>query len=400
MLALPLLNQSPILPMKTSVSLRAPRLVALLAFAFASLSVSTLSAQNATVSTVPVGYVGLTVASGSVASPKFTAVNLPLIDGVLYRGTISSVTSNTTLTVSPTVTDTFSSNATSTTPALLKITSGSHSGRTFVINSNTGSALTINNDGTPLTTLSPAINTGASGDQFIIYGADTLNNYFGNRTFGNVAGSTFSNPNGNAQAAQADQVWIWNPVSSSYTKYYYYNNGNGTGNWRSVGFNTISDNTILRPDQGLLFMRRGSTALTLDTTGEVPLVGSKVQIRDSGSTYIATAIPANTTLADLGLQNQVSWVKANQATNPNAATVNTLDQVWIWNTVSSSFTKYYWNTSAVGAQAAGWRAAGFNSAANPVLAAGTPVFIKKGATGLSTFTTIGLNLPVGYNPLN
>jgi len=385
--------------MKTSVSQRAPRLVALLALALATLSVSNLSAQNATVVTTPVGYVGLTITAGSVAAPKYTAVNLPLIDGVLHRGTISAVTGNATVTVSSNVTETFSVLTSNPNPALLKLTSGSHAGRTFVINSNAGSTLTLNNDGTALDTLTPSLSVGASGDQFVIYGADTLNNYFGNRTFGNVTASSFTSARGNAQAAQADQVWVWNPTSSAYVKYYYYKNGDGTGNWRSAGFNTVSDNTILRPDQGILYLRRGATSLTLDTTGEVPLVGTKVRIRDSGSTYIGSAIPASTTLSGLGLQSRASWVSANQTTNPNAAAVAALDQVWVWNTTSSSFTKYYWNSSAVGAQALGWRAAGFNTAANPTLAVGTPVFIKKGATGQTSFTTVSLDLPANYAPL-
>lgn len=244
---------------------------------------------------------------------------------------------------------------------------------------------------------------GVSGDQFVIYGADTLNNYFGNRTFGGVAGSAFSTGNATAQAAQADQVWIWTPSASAYTKYFYYNNGNGTGNWRAAGFNTISDNTILRPDVGILYMRRGSTPLTLDTTGEVPLIGSKVQVRDSGSTYIATAIPANTTLAGLGLQNRPSWVSASSVTNPNTAAVATLDQVWIWNTTSGAFVRYYYNTATVtaGNVPPGWKAVGFNTPSSTLpIAAGTPIFIKKAAIGLSSFTTIPLDLPVGYNPLN
>jgi uncharacterized protein (TIGR02597 family) len=353
--------------MKTSVSLRAPRLVALLAFAFASLSVSTLSAQNATVSTVPVGYMSFSLSGAVSASvPRYTAVSLPLADGIIYRGTLASVNSATSLTVTNTVTDTF----TSTTPYLLKLTSGAHQGRTFVISSNTGSALTVNNDGTPLNTLSPALTVGASGDKFIIYPADTLSGVFGSSTLGSTS------------AANADQVWVWQPSSARYNKYYY---NTTNSRWQESVFQTPSNTLVLRPDAGILFLRRGLTALTIEATGEVPTTETRVQVRDSGSTYVATSLPADTNLVNLGLQNKASWVKGTSA----AAS----DQVWVWQTSSARFNKYYYNTTNNR-----WQETVFQTASSTLpIPAGTPVFLKKAAASGSTFTTIALDLPPAYN---
>jgi uncharacterized protein (TIGR02597 family) len=353
--------------MKTSVSLRAPRLVALLALAFASLSVSTLSAQNATVSTIPVGAIQLTIpAAASAAVPKYTAINLPLADGIVYRGSISSVNSATSITVSNTVSETFGS----ATPYLLKLTSGAHQGRVFVINSNTGSTLTVNNDGTALDTLSPAITVGASGDKFIIYPADTLFGVFGS----GVLGAT--------TAANADQVWIWQPATAKYNKYYY---NTTNSRWQEASFQTPSNTLVLRPDVGILFVRKDTTALTLTLTGEIPTTVTRVQVRDSGNTYVATALPADTNLLGLGLQDKVSWVKATAAASA--------DQVWVWQTSTAKFNKYYYHSTNNR-----WQEASFQTPSNTLsIPVGTPVMIKKAAASGSTFTTLALDLPAGYS---
>jgi hypothetical protein len=71
--------------MKTSVSLRAPRLVAILAFAFASFTVSNLSAQNTTVTTAPVGALGYNFNTGTQLS------GISLMKPAVFSGAVTAV---------------------------------------------------------------------------------------------------------------------------------------------------------------------------------------------------------------------------------------------------------------------------------------------------------------------
>jgi uncharacterized protein (TIGR02597 family) len=349
--------------MKTSVSLRAPRLVAILALAFATLSVSNLSAQT-TVKTIPVGVVNLTIgAAPSPSVPNFVALSLPLVDGIVFKGTISAVGAST-ITVSNTVAQTF--NATN--PYLLRITSGSHAGRSFVILSNVGNVLTVDTEGTPLNALSPALNLGASGDSFQIAVADTIAGVFGTQTLGSA------NPN------NADQVWLWASGAGTFVKFFY---NSGTSQWEDLD-NEPAGSTVIRPDSGIFFVRRGLTPLTLSLTGEVPTTDIRVRVKESGFSFASGALPVDTTLLGTGLHNQAAWVKG--------ATAAASDQVWVWASGSGSFVRFYYSTAANG-----WLDLDDESADATVIASGTPVFIKKAAVSGSNLVTTVFPLPASYN---
>jgi uncharacterized protein (TIGR02597 family) len=319
------------------------------------------------VTTVPVGAVRISIAgAASEAVPKYTSVSLPLIDNIIYRGRIVGVGASS-ITVSNSVTESFNLSS----PYLLKITSGQHKGRSFVISSNSGSVLNVDNQGTVLNALSPAIATGSdSGDGIVIYPADTINGVFGSAVLGA------------ASASAADQVWIWQPASARYNKYYY---NTTNSRWQDADFGSASNNVVIRPDAGVMFMRRAITALDIDLVGEVPVTETRFQIRDSGYTFVSHSFPVSNTLLGLGLHLQQGWVSASSAAQA--------DQVWIWQPASARFNKYYYNTTN-----ARWQDTDFGSASNSVLLnGGVPFMIKRAAESATTYSTFEAQLPNPYS---
>jgi uncharacterized protein (TIGR02597 family) len=336
-------------------------LTALLAF---TLGVQ-VNAQSVT--TPPVGAVKIMIGAASSASiPKYTSVSLPLIDGIIYRGRLVGVGAAS-LTISNTVSESFNSS----TPYIIKLTSGSHKGRAFIISSNAGSVLNIDNQGTALNSLNPPVNLGVDvGDSYVIFPADTINGVFGAQV------------QGAATAAEADQVWLWQPVSARYNKYYY---NTTNSRWQDTDFGSPANNVVIRPDAGVMFMRRGLTDLELNLVGEVPTSETKFQIRDAGYTFVTHSLPVSNNLLGIGLHTQPNWTSATSAAQA--------DQVWIWQPASARFNKYYYNTTN-----SRWQDTDFGSASNSVIIdAGVPFMVKRAAEVGATYSIMTASLPTSYN---
>jgi hypothetical protein len=349
-----------LLPMKISVPLRAPRLVALLALAFATLSASNLSAQ--TVNTIPVGAVTVSIAAGTGSTRALSTVSFPLIETATAAGqmigSISSVTPNTITNASAGWTP--SQLSTAATPHVIQITSGAASGRTFLVSvsvANTATTLTLDADeanaaGTGLVNLS---SLGISaGDTYRIIACDTINSLFG--------GPAQSGILANASSANADTIQVL--VSGVYRTYFH-----NTTQWVRAGLNTPSNNVAIRPDAMLIVNRLGNTPLSLTVTGEVPSEDRKATVRNSGLTTLSTSFPVNYTLLSSGIQSMPGWVSS---ANPTIA-----DNVSVL--FGTTYRNYYFD----GTQ---WRRVGLNTPSNGVaINAATGVVInKKGAVAGSS----------------
>ena len=65
-----------------------------------------------------------------------------------------------------------------------------------------------------------------------------------------------------------DQIWRWDTTSNGWVKYGYQKPRNGTAAWRkydanSKTFSELTDDDAIGPDEGFLYFRGGSAALTL-----------------------------------------------------------------------------------------------------------------------------------------
>lgn len=302
--------------MKTSVSLRAPRLVALLAFAFASLSLSNLSAQT-TVSTVPVGAVGVTIAAGTGVARTLSTVSFPLVDEAVVagkvRGVITSVTANTIS--NSTAGWTPAQLSAPAAPCLIQITSGTAAGRMFLVSTTTASTattVTIDTEESSVVDLT-TLGIVAGTDTYRVLACDTLNSLFGNGV------------QTNASSANADIVLVLR--SGAYTQYFH----NGS-NWVRVGPPGNQNNTPIRPDSMVIFNRLGATPLSFTITGEVPSIARKAIVRNGGLTVLSTGWPTTQTLLSSGISSIPGWV---------SGAVGVADKVLILQ--GTAYTQYYNN---------------------------------------------------------
>jgi uncharacterized protein (TIGR02597 family) len=276
-------------------------------------------------STMPVGGMRLTIAAGTGTSRTNTVLSLPLIIestavGQLV-GRIAIVTSNTI-----TVTNagwTAGQLSTAATPHFIRITSGSATGRSFLISTasaNTSTTLTIDaEENVDLTTL--GIVTGASGDTFRIYAADTLGNVFP------------SHPTvlGGSSVDVADNLQLY--VQGAWRTYFYSTTSN---RWtRSVLGNPEATNVAIRPDAAIIYSRLGNTTVTLSVLGVVPSTDRRAAVANTGVTFSASSWPVNLTLGTSGIHLISTW--RSSGTVSNADTVQML--------ISGGWRTYYYDGS-------------------------------------------------------
>ena len=261
-----------------------------------SLGLSSSLAQTS-VTTVPVGAMMVTIAAGTGVSSKLTAVSVPLLLDSSISGKVTGVISS------------FSANTiTSTgagwlagqlsvdqTPYMIRITSGSAIGRTFLVSTsslNTIDTLTIDaTEAINLTTIGLAIN-----DSYQILPVHTLASVL-TPTDGVFPG---------ADAYHSDNVLInkngvWNV--------FYYSTSVTPNRWTRVALGSPdASNEVIRPDSVILYKRLANTAMSFTFTGSVPLVSRSSAVRNSGLTFLASNWPIDMTIASLQLNTISGWV--------------------------------------------------------------------------------------------
>ncbi|MEA3207624.1 MAG: hypothetical protein QOE70_681 [Chthoniobacter sp.] len=227
-----------------------------------------------------------------------------------------------------------------TNPHVARFRTGSSSGRSYQISSNTPNSLTFS--GVDLTSL-VAVN-----EQFEIVPIDTLSSLFG----ANAATAGFAT---NPQIALADKVYLrgadgWLTV---------YNDGQ---HWlQDTGAN--ADHFALLPDTGFLISRVATSDLSLVLRGSVPITNFAADLPDQKTTVLASYFPVDTTLDGLKLQDSPGWVKDK---NPAVA-----DNVYVQG--ASGWLTFYHD-------GASWVQLG-GGALNPPITVGTAVVVaRKGTT--------------------
>lgn len=275
-----------------------------------SLAVFSTAALPSNYVTTPVGYFRATVAAGTGTVRKVTAFAPPLefpahaLAG-LSTGAIASVTADTITVIGAGWTP--GQLTAPATPYLIKFTTGSATGRTFLLSPttpNTTDTAALAPEQTDLTTLGVA-----PGDLVEILHGDTLASLFGTpATTGILGGAT---------AASADNVVL---VANGVTRTYYYNNTLDRWTPDAAGAPDASDTPLL-PDAGLLYARLAATPLELIVTGRVPTLTRVAEAKNSGTTLLAQNRPADLTLAASDIKRILGWVSNASATSADKVKV-------------------------------------------------------------------------------
>lgn len=192
------------------------------------------------------------------------------------------------------------------------------------------------------------------------------------------AGGASANVPGN------DQIWRWDSANSEWVKYYYRKVGaQAAVGWCAAGATTVTTDTI--PCGETFFFRRGTAgaATTLTLSGQVkPFAATtSYSVQPGKYCFMGYPWPVPMPIADF---SKYQGAPAGGA----SAVVPGNDQIWLWDTATSDWVKYYYRK--VGAQAAvGWCKAGATTVTSDTIPAGEGFFFRRGTAGAAdtiTFT--------------
>ncbi len=292
-------------------------------------------AQSSSVATNPVGFISITVAPGSQSSPVLTMVSPTLTNPIAFQSTVASV-SGTTITI---------------TGASFTADQFDGANGSFYVedlaSSQAGSGVLADITATGSNSVTTSQNISAlitAGDTIIIRQHITLNQFLGATNTYGLLGSTVPN--------SADQVIVYD--GATHVSYFYYNGTQGPNGWYDTSFNPAGAVTIA-PFQGVVIQRRGTTPLTIVSTGTVKTNNTLFPV-SAGVNVLGTVSAQGLTLATSGLYTGTSS-GVTGSTVPNSA-----DHVSIYTstTSSTSHTDYFYYNGNQGP--VGWYDTSFNPA--------------------------------------
>jgi hypothetical protein len=281
-------------------------------------ALSGAKAQTAT--TDPVGFVTTTIA----ASPNGSSWTTTPISPVLLQasgvngtavGSISAVTADSISLASPG----WVAGELASSSAYVLFKSGALEGLILRVTANTTTTATLDVSGASLVTLGAQ-----SGNNVQLVQGDTLLSMFGTTADGVVGGDATA-----YTAGQTDRVNIKDSLGVVRT--YYYNTQ--FNQWRRPGTSADQGSVPISPLSGAFYFRIGQTALTMTTTGGVPVTSVKYLVPTSGLTFFGRFFPTAGTINSFGFQNLPGWVVGSTGDR-----VNTTDSAGV-------VRSYFWNGS-------------------------------------------------------
>ena len=339
-----------------------------LIFACVALAFSnSINAQS--VSTVPVGYVTVTIngsPDGSV--PAFTALSAGLQNEALYRGSITSDANSAVLTDSNannTANAYAATDAAGNPSYFVQIISGANEGLILDIVANNANTYTTGSDLTGLV---------SSGDRYAIKAYLTLSDIFGaNNEAGLTSGGDF---------LSSDLIYLMSTDgAASFATYYYQTDtlgilgGNG---WRVVGgSDTDMSNVVVAPDDGLMVRRISAGDLSVVVSGSVNVAKHSRDL-PAGFSLVAYPFPVDVTLGDSGIYT---------SSNGYVSGGSFLDSDIIYIIGSDGiFKSYYYQTDSLGILGGnGWRLVGGTDTdvADTVISRNSSVIVLHRGNGLA-----------------
>lgn len=343
----------------------------LLAICFSLTVLLVQVALGQTVSSVPVGVINMTIAGGSVGTPKLTSFCMPLKSPVVAglvgqpTGTVTGVTATSISNSAAGWTNGALSQADA--PCFLRIISGQGAGYVFQVSTstaNTPTTATLITAGIDLTSLGIAAGT----DRYELVPGDTLKSLFG--TGGDGANGAVL---GGLTQANSDVVRV--SSGGAWSDYYFHT---GFNQWRQGSLPVSRDNIVIYPNAGITYTRKAASNIILPIFGGVPDVGAKTLVGSAGPSYIANNFPVDRAIGSFGFENIPGFVKA----NPPAIPITSADTVSVWSGVA-------WNTYHYNAALSQWREGSLPvNRSSIVVPAGRPIWIQKktGSSGSVVFS--------------
>jgi hypothetical protein len=238
------------------------------------------------------------------------------------------------------------------TPYFIRFRSGAAAGTWWQVST----SLSSQNTNTSLTVIGRANTTplalgAAPGDAYELVPGDTLATLFGS-----IASSI-----GDTTPALADTVRVHDGVA--WHEYHY---NTQAGQWREGAAPFNKDNIVIRPDSGVVFIRKHPGSVSLVMTGAISTETERVLVPPTGVTLIGSVFPVSRTLGSLNLNNLERFV-------PNTGNIAACDKIVVFDGVA-------WHSFNYHLASGQWRegSAPFNknSYAIPF---GSPIYIERGS---------------------
>ncbi len=144
---------------------------------------------------------------------------------------------------------------------------------------------------------------------------------------------------GSGSIGGADQIWRWNTASAAWTKYFYYSS-RGVTRWVESTDTTKETTDTVPAGETVFFLRNGgTTSLTLSGAVKVMEGASSVAVGKAQLAFMANPWPTPISIASFNSNY------ASGSTPQGSGSIGGADQIWRWNTASSSWTKYFYYSS-------------------------------------------------------
>ncbi len=352
------------------------RLSAACALTGAVLFAAAPQAMAQSVVTDPVGFTTLTVNAKPPTKQGFTYLSLNMFRPTAYRSVVptgaglgASTVGGFTVLTFPANTFTTNQFAGAANAHFVELTNGTSAGVLANVTSNDTTSITLAENITSL----------------ITNGTTTIK-LRPHWTFATAFGATNSAGFFAASSsAAADTVALLIPATGARTTFFFNPTavaGFPNGRWQT-GFSNANDITI-PPDAGLIVERKSATAFSFTLVGEVKLGPIEAVVVGggtvSGGTQNVTAIPNPYPLASIALKDSTLYT-GNAATGVFAASSSAAaDTLGVFDTVSGTFTSYFYNPTAVAGFPNGRWQTGFSDASNFVIPEGAAVIITRKAS--------------------
>ena len=208
-------------------------------------------------------------------------------------------------------------------PYFVRIRSGAAAGTWWQVSTSTAStstAFSVLNRGFSPTGLGVAV-----GDVYELVPGDTLGTFF----------AAVAPQIGGTSASTADIVRVHD---GSIWKEYFYNTSDSKWHEGATPFDRT--NIVLRPDSGIVFIRRLAGNVTIAMVGSVSDTDEKIVVPTTGVTFVASVFPVPRKLGSFNLQNMPGFVR--YSTDMAAADKVTLHDGAIWKTYNYNQASSQW----------------------------------------------------------
>jgi uncharacterized protein (TIGR02597 family) len=317
-----------------------------------SLSVAGDSLRAASLVSEPVGCVRVVIPAPIAGETSRKVLGIPFNRPSVFRGIVTAVVGATLKAGTPAWTaGQFVSE-----PHYLKFRSGPHAGRYFSITANTSDTLTLSSEGVSFT----------EEQMFEIFPAQTLGSLFGTTNVPLRTGTS---------EATADFVRVHN--GAGWDTYFH----TGT-QWQISGGTASQNGLVLRPEQGVIVVAGGTSAVNLTLLGSVSVSPDASLVPGTGAALVSNRSPVDTTLSALNMHSLPGWAKG--------ATASVSDNVMRWN--GSSWNVYY----HTGAR---WQLAGSHASQDSATVhAGEALLIRRRDASTAKAALFNTAAPFTYTP--